>query len=166
MKTMNARKTGCTFTRQIYHKGFYVDKNPLESMRNIDYFDFMELPDDEESPFLSAESLLRGACNLFALSLHKMLGYNPYIIEPIEGPSFHAFCQIYKDCVLYYVDARGITSSFDEFMEIAGQFASGEFVIRPVTSKDIEEWNNGYYVDEGNAFAEALIKKYKEYYTL
>lgn len=167
MRKMAARRAMYTFTRKGCHKGFYNDSNPIESLRSIDYYNFMGLPDDEDNPYSSACELLCGSCDRFAIALNKVLGYNPYIVESVEEPHFHAFCQVYKDRRLYYVDARGITSSFDEFMEIAGRFASGEFIIRPVTSIDIEQWeNDGYYVDEGNAFAEALIHRYKECYTL
>ena len=32
--------------------------------------------------------------------------YEPYIIESKNGIGFHAFCQIYENRKLYYVDAR------------------------------------------------------------
>ena len=66
-----------------------------------------------------------------------------------------------------YVDARGVTSCFDEFMEIANDFVNGEFIIRPVTEDDISEWEKGFdYNDEAYMFSEAIIKKYKSYYTI
>ena len=67
----------------------------------------------------------------------------------------------------YYIDARGITTSFDEFMDIARNFVHDEYIIRPVSDNDIIEWNNDYYYDkEALAFAEAIIKKYNNYYAL
>ena len=50
-------------------------------------------------------------------------------------------------------------------MDEAKTFVSKEYIIRQVTSEDIEEWNNDEkYVDEALSFAEAVIQKYKECY--
>ncbi len=52
-------------------------------------------------------------------------------------------------------------------MDIAKMFVTDEYIIRPVTSKDIEEWENySDYNEEAYAFAEAVIKKYENYYVL
>ena len=68
---------------------------------------------------------------------------------------------------IYYVDARGITSSFDEFMDVAKTFVTDEYVIRPVNQNDINEWaQNNKYDAEAYALAEAVITKYKECYLL
>ena len=101
------------------------------------------------------------------MALGKVLGYTPYIIQEKNKRRFHAFCQIYKDRKWYYVDARGIISSFDEFMVVASEFVGDEYIIRPVTLGDIEEWkNDSNYEDEALSFAEAVIEKYKDYYRL
>ena len=50
-------------------------------------------------------------------------------------------------------------------MDIAKQFVSNEYIIRPVNDKDIEKWEEQpYYDDEAYAFAEAIINKYRECY--
>lgn len=148
------------FEKLGWHKGFYNDGNAKDSLRKIAYTDFFkEEPDDEDFAYGDAESLLCGSCQIFALSLSKILGYAPYIIKSKDAEHFHAFCQFSKDHQIYYVDARGITTSFDEFMEVAGVFAPGEFVIREITSHDIDEWNQDEkYLNEALAFAEAIIK--------
>ena len=137
-----------------WHKGFYNDKNFSDSLRNIRYDDFFEYPDDLEFPYDSAHELLRGSCHHFALSLNKMLGYSAYIIEGNNKRGFHAFCQIYKNNQCFYVDARGITSSFDEFMCVASEFVKDEYTIR------------ANYHAEALVFAEAVIEKFKECYIL
>ncbi len=155
------------FNRYEYHKGFYNDSNPEKALFDINYTDFFDLPDDEDFFYSSAHDLLCGSCEIFALSLKKFFGYNTYIIEESNNIGFHVFCQIYKDRELYYVDARGITTSFDEFMDVAKQFIHKEYIIRQVNPKDIKEWQtDALYSKEGYAFAEAIIKKYKECYTL
>lgn len=155
------------FGRYGVHKGFYNDENATESLLHINYNDFWELPEDDEFPYDTAYSLLCGSCHLFALSLQKIFNYDAYIIEGKNRKGFHAFCQIYKDRKWYYVDARGVTSSFDEFMDVAKTFVTDEYIIRPIDSTDIKEWNeNESYIKEAYAFAEAVIQKYKECYIL
>lgn len=46
-------------------------------------------------------------------------------------------------------------------------FVTGEYIIRPVSADDVDEWErNSNYNEEAYAFAEAVINKYKECYTL
>lgn len=149
------------------HKGFYNDNDPIDSLLNIDYSDFFTLTDNNAPPYENAESLLCGYCHIFALALKNILGYNPYIIKGINDKNFHAFCQIYKGFKWYYVDARGITSSFNEFMDVAQKFVSDEYIIKLASSCDIEEWKTDSVNDkEAYAFAEAIINKHMDYYTL
>lgn len=155
----------CTFNCHEYHKGFYRDEDPVKVLEETFYSDFFELPDDVEFPYDTARSLLCGSCHLFALSLNKVLGYTPYVIEGISGGGFHCFCQIYRNKSWFYVDARGITSSFSEFMDEAKTFVSDEYIIRQVTREDIEEWKKDEkYIGEALAFAESIIQNYREYY--
>ena len=164
---MRNRETLRDFNRYEQHKGFYNDDDSEESLYDINYTDFGEFPEDDEVPYFTAHELLSGSCHHFALSLKKVFGYNPYIIEDIKGHGFHVFCQIYKTGQVYYVDARGITSNFSEFMDKAKEFVSDEYIIRPVDSKDIDEWERDFdYNEEAYAFAEAVIKKYKACYIL
>ena len=157
-----------SFYRFGWHKGFYNADgfdDITYALLKIDYADFFGYPDDEDFPYDTAHSLLRGSCNHFAVALKNVLGYTPYIIEETDGKGFHAFCQVNKDGRLYYVDARGATSSFDEFMVVAREFVRGEYIIREATRDIIEEWESGSeYNDEAYSFAEAVIKKYIECY--
>lgn len=150
-----------------WHKGFYNTDDITDALCKISYTDFFEYPNDDEFPYDSAHSLLRGSCNHFAVALKNVLGYTPYIIETIDKRGFHAFCQVSRNGRLYYVDARGVTSSFDEFMVVAREFVRGEYTISQATSEVIEEWESGSeYNEEAYAFAEAMIRKYLEYYTV
>lgn len=150
-----------------WHKGFYNTDDFSKALCNIYYEDFFEDPDDDEFPYDSAHSLLRGSCNHFVVALHKVLGYTPYIIEQTDKRGFHAFCQVCKNGNLYYVDARGVTSSFDEFMSVAREFVRSEYTISQATPDVIENWETGSeYNEEAYIFAEAVIKKYMDYYTV
>ena len=157
-----------TFEHYEEHKGFYNCAEGEKALCNIMYSDFLEYPEeDDDFPYISAHGLLCGSCNHFAMSLSKIFNYNPYIIEGNNKRGFHVFCQIHKKGRWYYVDARGITSSFDEFMDVAKIFVTDEYTIRPVTSSDIQEWENySDYNKEAYAFAEAVIKKYENCYVL
>ena len=164
---MDRRENLITFKLYGWHKGFYQEEDIGKSLSQIRYSDFFIPPDDDDFPYDSAFPLLYGSCNHFAISLQKVFGYNAYIIESIDGCGFHAFCQVYESGIWYYVDARGITTSFDEFMTVAKEFVKDEYTIKPVTSNIIEEWENySDYNDEAYAFAEAVIKKFKNYYSL
>ncbi|MBO5213264.1 MAG: hypothetical protein J6B86_00635 [Clostridia bacterium] len=151
-----------------YHKGFYNDDgDPTNALLNINYTDFFEDPNDEDFPYDSAHTLLRGSCHHFALSLQKRFNYTPYIIEGINRRGFHAFCQVYKGKTWCYIDARGVTTSFDEFMDVAKEFVTDEYVIRKVNLEDIDEWSKDCpYDDEAFKFAEAMIEKFKNYYEI
>lgn len=164
---MNYRKAFISTCHYGWHKGFYNDGDYSSALGHIKYTDFFDDPYTEEFPYDSAEVLLCGSCNIFAFCLQKCLGYNAYVIEPNDKNGCHMFCQIYKNRTWYYIDARGITTSFDEFMEVAKKFVSDEFTIRRLTDDDIEEWENECdYNEEAYAFAEAIIEKYKDCYTL
>ena len=148
------------------HKGFYNDENFDDVLNHIYYEDFFEYPDDEEFPYTSASQLLRGSCNLFVLGLQNILGYTTYIIEGDNKKGFHDFSQVYKNRTWYYIDARGVTTSFDEFMAVAKEFVSDKYTIRVADENDIDDWKDDNYYDEAIAFAEAVIEKYKECYTV
>ena len=166
MSRMSSRKHFCTFNNKI-HKGFYNDGDALQSLRNIRYTEFLKLPTNDEFPYESADSLLCGSCNHFAVALHKTMGYPIYVIESKGKKGFHAFCEISRNKQRYFADARGITSSFDEFMEIAKIFVADEYIIRPAESDDINDWEaNSDFNEEAYAFSEAIINKYRECYSL
>ena len=155
------------FERVGMHKGFYNHDKNYKALSDIKYIDFFAPLEDDDFPFDSAFWLLYGSCNHFALSLKKVLNYTPYIIKNNNDKGFHVFCQVYKGGTCYYVDARGVTSCFDEFMDIAKDFVEGEFIISPVTEVDISKWEKDLdYNDEAYMFSEAIIKKYQSYYTI
>lgn len=123
---MSIRQEFCSFEYFGWNKGFYNDEDISKSLTRIRYSDFFVEPDDDEFPYDSAYPLLCGSCHYFALSLQKLLNYNAYIIEGNNKKGFHVFCQVYRNKKWYYVDARGVTSSFDEFMDVAKIFVSDE----------------------------------------
>lgn len=154
------------------HKGFYCDENNFEHLEGIDYRGHLEdLDDDDGCHYTKGGCLLRGACQAFALALENKLGYEPYIIHNPDGyDSYHVFCREEKDGKLYYIDARGVTDSFDEFMEVAKEFVARDYVIRLAMPEDVEVWEcNAAAVEchfEPTRFAEAVISANLECYSL
>lgn len=102
----------------------------------------------------------------YDIALNRLFSYRAYIIKGNESNSFHAFCQIYKNSQWYYVDARGVTSSFDEFIDDAKQFITNEYTIQPITEEDIKSWEQEPYFDDAIEFAKGIIKKYNSYYMI
>ena len=163
---MDRKSDLISFSGFGWHKGFYNFDDITDALCKIRYTDFFEYPDDE-FPYDSAHSLLCGSCNHFAVALKNVLGYTPYIIETADKRGFHAFCQVYRNGRLYYVDASGMTSSFDEFMVVAREFVRGEYTINQATQDVIAEWESGSeYNEEAYAFADAVIRKYIDFYTV
>ena len=160
------RKSFVSFQRIGWRKGFYNDEDFNKTLRNIRFSDFFDEPDDEAFPYSEADNLLSGSCHLFSLALKRVLGYRQYIIQGDNKVNFHAFCQIYKKGIWFYIDARGITTSFDEFMDVARTFVSDTYTIREVTQDEIDDWAEEDYFDEAIAFSEAIINKFKEHYIL
>ena len=112
---------------ECQHKGFYNNGNAEETLKEIAYTNYFGAEPNEEFPYGYADSLLRGSCQLFALSLSKQFGYQAYVIESNDTKRFHAFCRVSKNNQFYYIDARGVTTSFDEFMEVASFFVPGDY---------------------------------------
>lgn len=165
---MNKQNELISFSRYEWHKGFYNDNNFDVSLHNINFVDFYgSLSEDVNFAYDDAYPLLCGSCHLFALALSYVLGYTAYIIESKNKKGFHAFCQIYKNRQLYFVDVRGVTTSFDEFFDVAKSFIYDEFTIRLITIEDIEKWKReDEYFLEGLSFAKMIISKYNYCYQI
>ena len=151
------------------HKGFYCDDNDFANLIDIDYDGHLPQIDDGEEHLTSAGCLLRGSCQAFALKVEEILGYKSFIIESRNGKGHHVFCQATLDGKNAFIDARGVTTSFDEFMEVAAEFVERPFVIRRVDKKDKAEWERNASTNshkEHLAFAEAVIKANIECYKL
>ena len=164
------RSKYCSVHRAEIHKGFYCDDNDFANLIEIDYEGHLPQIDDGEEHLTSAGCLLRGSCQAFALKVEEILGYKPFIIESHNGKGHHVFCQAtLLNGKNAFIDARGVTTSFDEFMEVAAEFVEGPFVIRRVDKNDKAEWQRSSDTNshkEHLALAEAVIKENIECYEL
>lgn len=126
----------------VWHRGFYCDDDDGKYRGLEEYPYIIDYPEiDEDVAGLTASGYLRGSCNIFALALESEFQYPAFIIENAsDGKSFHAFCQVCKNGIFYFVDARGVTTSFDEFLLVAREFADREFIVRRVDDDDRKNW--------------------------
>lgn len=154
------------------HRGFYCDDdcgkfNGLEEYPYI--IDHLEI--DEDVASLTASGYLRGSCNIFALALESEFQYPSFIIENAlenasDRKSFHAFCQVCKNGIFYFIDARGVTTSFDEFLLVAREFADREFIVRRVDDDDRKNWAQD---DDFNLVFQSMIsfiRDKRSYYSI
>ena len=149
------------------HTGFYKSSNVEKALSEIKYEDILDKPLKEGNITWDAWVLLNGYCNIFAAELSKEMKYNAYIIEQTNKKGFHVFCQVYKDNNWYYIDVRGATSDFNEFINGIRLFIKSEFIIRKVTDYDIIAWEDGIEdINITREFALAMIKKYRNYYMI
>ncbi|MBQ3206282.1 MAG: hypothetical protein IJB37_07005 [Peptococcaceae bacterium] len=121
----------------------------LTGDKSINYLNQL-VENDERFIFYNADVFRQGVCQVFAYALHKRFGYKVYIISIERG--CHIFCKTLDN---QYVDVRGMTHSFDEF--ISGLALPN---IKNDTSEAYSFTNddlNGAHYDIALAFANALI---------
>lgn len=100
---------------------------------------------------------LKGYCTAFAIALNKIFGYDIY--KTIKG-DVHYFCKVKSDNIFFYIDVRGIMNKSQDCLDYFN-----------ATIDDIELDSNKTCWDDENIdvairYAEALIEKYKSYYSI
>lgn len=121
----------------------------IENSKSIDLNQMVE--NNLDFVFCDADIFRQGVCQLFAYVLNQKFGYKVYEIN-VAG-AFHIFCKTLDN---QYVDVRGVTPSFSEFIcglelphidndtSVAYSFLDNDF--------------NGDYHNIALAFASALIE--------
>ena len=121
----------------------------FENSKSIDLNQMVE--NNLDFVFCDADIFRQGVCQLFAYVLNQKFGYKVYEIN-VAG-AFHIFCKTSDN---QYVDVRGMTPSFSEFIcglelphidndtSATYSFSDGDF--------------NGDYRDVALVFANALIE--------
>lgn len=145
------------------HNGFYEELDELRE-DNVADFGFLEnicigVCDTHGNP-LSTHDLLHGYCTTFAKLLHRKYGYPVYKIEKKNGNYIHCFCTAIWNGITYYIDVRGITNNYDEFISEFEDFVSKEESLQ--CTVPVENFKNSY------PFAMRLASNvescFKEYY--
>lgn len=162
MHNNKIRKIG----NSVLCSGTYVLKNWDKFLRSIiiDELCDLELPEECDFPIANAHDFLMGACNLFALALHKKFGYKVYTIKH-ENQIYHYFCITYSKGHKIFIDVRGMTSNFEDFMLGVLLPQNSEYFIHKIEINEDEELSEKW-AKEGLLFANAIISKFPEFYSI
>lgn len=147
------------------HKGYYAKRHILCEYElkkvGVDLFPQLEIDDpNERCPYTDASDFLMGSCQLFAIELNEKYGYPIYEIN-LNGQLIHCFCKVQENDTTYYIDVRGITTDFTEFMSEVNVLASANFKIKEYADESLDEWD-----EVGLRFARLLIERNPEYYEI
>lgn len=160
--------------RVYFHAGYYCKVNKehwnieefLKKALNHQFADNENETADAQNVYYDASIFLQGSCQLFSLALHKEFGYDAFEIR--KGTSCHFFCQATYQGAPVYIDVRGVTTSWEEFLSgLLGDFHDQA----EITSQDIEETAklddpDDLYAADGLVFAKHLIHEHPEYYDI
>ena len=143
-----------------FQNGFYINKK--EDVINILQKIKSNKPvNNSDNIYYNAHLFLHGICHVFAYALHLKYGYQILELKNETGSMVHWCCISKYKGKKVYIDVRGITSDYNEFID-EFQPDIGE---RPIQNI-ITNLNN--YEDEWDAeqlvFANEIISKYKHYY--
>lgn len=157
-----------------FHTGYYCkvsrerwDINEfLKEAQNPQFVD----PEDDSSDFHNvygdASIFIQGACHLFSLALHQEFDYDAFEIR--KGTPCHFFCRATYQGAPIYIDVRGATTSWEEFL--SGTFADfhdyDEIVPQNIKETAKLDDPDDLYTEDGLAFAKYLLHKNPEYYNI
>lgn len=160
--------------RVDFHTGYYCKVNKehwnieefLKKALNPQFIDNEDETADAQNIYYDASIFIKGSCHLFSLALHKEFGYDTFEIR--KGASCHFFCQTTYQGKSIYIDVRGATTGWEEFLSgVLGDFHDQA----EITHQDIEEIAklndpDDLYAEDGLAFAKYLIHEHPEYYDI
>ena len=154
---------------KIFHNGHYLSTNIDQSLTEIRNGKYNEINCGDEDAvdyrYETSDVFLHGSCQLFSLALHKRFGYDAYKIT-WDGKHIHYFCMIDFGKTKIYVDVRGMTTNFDEF--VATFYPGLLHIPYSIEPQDITEDEDLSAEGDitGYAFANEIIERYPNYYCL
>lgn len=131
-----------------FHNGFYLDKESL--IRELgEQIDFGFLGNEPKCKNFGPDDFLHGYCDIFACMLHDKYGYPIEKIIDEDGLLIHAYCVCKQYNRTLYMDIRGATDNWEEFLEEFDDFM-------PEYS-----WNitTGYYVPHDSMSCIEAVKR-------
>lgn len=150
------------------HCGFYKELDSLLEDYGDSDFGFLENINMMcEDPF-GVYDFLHGYCNEFAYMLNEKYGYPIYEIVDHTGTLIHSFARLDQNNIHYFIDVRGITTDYHEFISEFEDWTDEETSIEntfPVNllDKGVRERNTP---SKGNReFIEKLFSDYGDYYS-
>ena len=162
--------TDCIHFHTGYHTGpseTYAEMSSiLSQVKNDDFTDNSDVELDRYNFYKDASIFLQGACHLFSLALHQEFGFEAYRIR--FERSIHYFCISTYNGRKVYIDIRGATTNFQEFVSgtmLPNRACSDyEFTPQNIEEDAKLEDEDDYFAEEGLAFAKKLIQEHPEHY--
>lgn len=157
------------------HNGFYEElENIIKDdedanfgfMENTSYEIWGKYKNENGKEFrhlITAYDFLHGYCDEFAFSLHEKFGYPVYQINDEDGKMIHCFAMIIFNDIHYFIDVRGVTTDYSEFLSEFEDWTDEESSI-----ENTKELNLGIVSisEENKAFMEKLFSDYGYYYKI
>lgn len=116
---------------------------------------------------INAYDFLHGSCNEFAYMLNEKYGYPVFEIKDEKGNLIHSFTRVDTDSQHYFIDVRGITTDYSEFISEFEDWIDEETSIIntfPVDLLDKDERERNAPSKENREFIENLFSDYNNYY--
>lgn len=163
------------------HYGFYEELDSLLEEDNDADWGFLENIGHEYDLYeeslgfdgikreyiINAYNFLHGYCNEFAYMLNEKYGYPVFEIKDEKGKLVHSFTRLVKDNVYYFIDIRGITTDYHEFISEFEDWIDEETSIENTFLVDLskEEVRKEQQPSKVNRqFIEELFSDYGDYY--
>lgn len=158
----DTRSNGC-FHTGCYNEVNFVTHETMNACLSHIRNEEVDFTTEEmiECIYYNASIFLQGSCQLFSLALHQEFGYEVRTIS--SGRAFHCYCITERHGKIVYIDVRGATTSFTEFVAGTMLIDLDNF---DTTPRDIEEDARLDEEDDdiGFAFAKYIIREYRERY--
>ena len=100
----------------MYRNGFYIKMDELNEEYEDYEYDFNFLEDEISYKNITPDWFLHGNCDIFACYLHEKYGYEMKAIYDCDGELIHVYCTAEINDETVYIDVRGITDDWDEFI--------------------------------------------------
>ncbi len=117
---------------------------------------------------LTPYDFLHGLCNYFAQYLHDIYGYKMAGLYEEPDQMIHAYCTKEIDGVTYYIDVRGITDDWNEFIKEfyeSGTWSGDYDYSYFLTGDQVNERDNIEEMRKGKAYEAAqMIDREYGYY--
>lgn len=147
-----------------FHKVFYESckENYMKQLLNIR----SNNQDMELKTYYSAEFFLHGICHIFAYDLHREFGYDILELKNKSGGMTHWCCVSDYNGKNLYIDVRGATTDYNQFLE-EFQPDMGEHPLeRIIAEQDLIDINDDFEDEEQLKFADNIIERYYNYYSV
>ena len=147
----------------MYRNGFYIKLDELnEEYEDYEYdFDFLE--NEVSYKNITPDWFLHGNCDIFACYLHEKYGYEMEAVYEYNSKYdalqlIHAYCTAEINNKTVYIDVRGITDDWDEFIEEFDDWYSDDCLIETF---DVPEYYLKAKKENDNIFMAAKAIEYE-----